>query len=233
MLAIALLDAHPAPAGSPLTKADKAAEIDDPLEPLNRIVFALDRGVRRYVALPLIDLSRSVLPDAMRNGAVGVLENLDEPQTVVANLLQGDYIQAGRVARRFLINTFQGWGGAVDVAAARGLPRQYRDLRHVLCHYDARQGPYLVLPIYGGASLRDQIGNIGGLFGLHVVLGDLHIPYRLATGMGRILDDEDSIGYLRDGAGDIYAKVRAREYARSRALCLAERSVPSDPNYGP
>ena len=208
-------------------------EIDDPLEPLNRVVFALNRGVRRYVAMPLLDMSRSVLPDGLRNGAVGVLENVDEPQTVVANLLQGDYTQAGRIARRFLMNTFQGWGGAVDVAANRGLRRQHEDLRHVLCHYDLKQGPYVVLPLYGGATLRDQIGNIGGLFGLHFVLGDLYLPYRVATAMGRILDDEVSFAYLRDGAEDAYARVRALEYARSRALCFSRRFVANDRKYGP
>ena len=228
MLAFISLGTHPAPAGSLLITTAEKAEIDDPLEPLNRVVFAFDRGVRRYVAVPLLAMTRSVLPNGLRNGAVGVLANLDEPQTVLANLLQGDYWRAGRSARRFLINTFRGWGGAVDVAAARGLRRQHQDLRHVLCHYDLKQGPYLVLPLYGGATLRDQVGNIGGLFALHVILGDLHIPYRVATGMGRILEDGVSIAYLRDGAEDSYAQVRAQEYARSRALCSSKPLVPSD-----
>lgn len=227
-LAIVSLGTQPTLAGPLLITTDRTVAVDDPLAPLNRIVFALNRGVRRYVAMPFLAASRSVLPHDLRSGVVGMLANLDEPQTVAANVLQGDFGQAGRVARRFLINTFQGWGGAVDVAAARGLPPRHEDLRHVLCHYGLKQGPYVVLPFYGGATLRDQIGNIGGLFGLHFVLGDLHIPYRVATGMGRILDDEVSIAYLRDGAEDSYARVRAREYARSRALCSSRQFVPSD-----
>ena len=227
-LATILLGTQPLLAGSLLITTDEAVAVDDPLAPLNRVVFALNRGVGRYVAMPLLGASRSVLPHGLRNGVVGMLANLEEPQTMAANMLKGDFAQAGRSARRFLINTFRGWGGAVDVAAARGLPRRHEDLRHVLCHYGLRQGPYVVLPFYGGATLRDQVGNIGGLFGLHFVLGDLHIPYRVATAMGRILDDEVSIAYLRDGAEDSYARVRALEYARSRALCSAKQFIPGD-----
>lgn len=219
MLSVATLLAMPAFGKPLLLVSDEVPEISDPLEPINRVVFGFNREFRRFFAIPMIEWNRGVLPENIRDGLVGILENVDEPQTIIANLLQGELKQAGRITRRFLTNTFMGWGGAVDVAAEQGLERAHEDLRHVFCRYDMPEGPYVMLPLYGGATMRDQVGIVGSLYSLYFVLGELYIPYRVATGAGRLFDDETSVGYLRDGEGDVYARVRALEYARSRALC--------------
>jgi len=128
---------------------------NDPLEPVNRVVFGFNEVLDVLLIRPAAELYRVLLPDAVQLGLRNILQNLRSPLDLTNQLLQGDWEQAGVVVKRFAINTTAGIGGIVDVAARNGLVYEYESFEQTLAIWGVPEGPYLVLPVIGSSSLRD------------------------------------------------------------------------------
>jgi phospholipid-binding lipoprotein MlaA len=153
------------------------------------------------------------------------VENLGEPLTVVSNLLAGDLSAADVAARRFVINTFMGYAGVVDVADEHyGYAREPADLRRPLCRYGVPPGPLIVVPFFGETHLRDLVGLYGTKLVLYEVLGTGYIPYTASTATVSFLDveatsldpdpEEDGIS-----PSSSYENMRARVFANADSKC--------------
>lgn len=134
----------------------------DPLEPLNRAVFAFNDEVDALLVRPAARAYQTVVPEVLRIAIGNVVGNLLEPWTVLNQLLQGKPLEAASGLARFALNTTLGLAGVVDIATPIGLERQPEDLGQTLGRWGLPAGPYLVLPLLGPSSVRDAAGTAGG-----------------------------------------------------------------------
>ena len=131
---------------------------DDPLEPLNRQVFAFNDALDTAVIKPVAKAYLAVVPEFVRDRFRAVVDNLAEPRIWVNDVLQGRFNAAGMTFTRFVANTILGVGGLFDYASAHGFPRQTGDFGQTLYAWGVDDGPYLVLVFFGPSNVRDAIG---------------------------------------------------------------------------
>ncbi len=130
----------------------------DPLESLNRQVFAFNEGLDTAVLKPLAQVYDKVLPAPVQDCFSNGFSNLREPSNAFNNLLQGKGADAVNDVCRFAINTTVGLLGCFDVASKMGLDRHREDFGQTLAVWGAGNGPFLVLPLFGPSSVRDGVG---------------------------------------------------------------------------
>ena len=80
-------------------------DVDDPLEPLNRGVWAFNDGLIDWLVAPAGRAYRAVTPRWGRDRLRDFAANLVFPRNFVANLLQGERGGAGRELARFAVNS--------------------------------------------------------------------------------------------------------------------------------
>jgi phospholipid-binding lipoprotein MlaA len=142
----------------PVARAEFKAN-HDPLEPLNRKIFAFNLSLDRHVIKPVAKTYRRVVPGPARDALRHFLDNLDEPIVFINALLQGRFEAAGTTERRFIINSTIGFAGLSDPAARRNIPRQTADFGQTLWKWGVKDGPYLIIPVFGPTGPRDGIGS--------------------------------------------------------------------------
>lgn len=133
----------------------------DPLEPLNRRIFAFNNAVDRYALKPVAKGYDAVVPSPVQNSVSNFFKNLWFPVNFVNNLLQGKPRRAGGELGRFVINTTVGIGGLFDPAASWGLEPHPEDFGQTFGVWGIHPGPYIVLPFLGPSNLRDSVGLLG------------------------------------------------------------------------
>lgn len=127
----------------------------DPLEGLNRSIFAFNEAVDLALLKPLATAYRKVIPSPVRTGVDNVFGNVGDAWSAVNHLLQGKVQTAVEMTVRVTTNSLFGLGGLFDLASDAGLERQSEDFGQTLGKWGLGPGPYLVLPFYGASSLRD------------------------------------------------------------------------------
>ena len=202
--------------------------VGDPLEAANRIVFALNERCRPAFTTVTETVGQIVDPgfaQALRN----LSNNLTEPGAALGHLAEGDLSEARLSLKRFLINGIEGPLGLRDIAAAEGLPPRPAPLQDVLCRLDVASGPYLVLPFFGGMSLRSAVAQTATISAAFAILGEYYVGYRIMTYLLAV-PTRPPFSYegqfLADGRPDFYAAARARQQAIEQASCAAGSDEP-------
>lgn len=196
----------------------------DPLEPVNRRLYAVDRAVGRVIAhRPKLVGAEEPHAKAVVSAAGNVLDNLDEPSVAANDLLQLKIGKALKAAVRFVINSTVGVAGVSDVAGRFGLKRHDNGLDVTLAKYGAPAGPYLYLPIAGPTTLRAAVGSVAESY--------LYPPHwlHLAAGIGAALR---GAGYARLAQMALnhadtrqFAETRRDAYARTRQAYFDARAA--------
>lgn len=132
--------------------------IADPLQPVNRGIFAFNTYLDGLILRPASRAYDFVVPDIGKQGIRNFLDNLRSPVILVNDILQGEGDKAGMTLGRFVVNTIFGLG-LFDVATQAGMPRHDADFGQTLGKWGAGNGIYLVLPVFGPSSLRDAGGR--------------------------------------------------------------------------
>lgn len=146
-------------------EAAEAAEVNDPLEDVNRVVFEINRTIDETLLKPAAIIYRGVVPEFGRERIDNALNNLGEPVTFANDLLQGEFERAGISLARFMLNSTVGFFGAFDVAAeGAGLEPHKEDFGQTLGVWGLGQGPYLMLPLFGPSNPRDVVGIVADMF---------------------------------------------------------------------
>jgi phospholipid-binding lipoprotein MlaA len=127
----------------------------DPLQPMNRVIFAFNDTIDRYALRPAAKAYKDYMPQPVQTGVHNFFENLREPRNAVSNTLQGKFSEAVSDTGRFLVNSTLGLAGTFDPASRMGLEKSDEDLGQVLGAWGVPSGPFLMLPIFGPSSLRD------------------------------------------------------------------------------
>ena len=147
----------PTETGGPSAVARPAAA-DDPLEAVNRPLFALGRVIDRAILRPLVGGYQRLVPRPLQRGVHNIAQNADEPVVVVNDLLQLRAADAARTSARFLTNTVLGIGGLFDPAVRLGLAHHDNGFGLTLGRAGVGAGPYIYLPVLGPTDLRDLLG---------------------------------------------------------------------------
>ncbi len=216
--------ATPPPADDPDAVADYKAT-NDPLEPTNRVIFAINDGVDTVFLKPFALVYRNAVPDPVQRGAHNFLANLGSPVILANDILQGKPHRAGDTVARFAINTTVGLAGVMDVAKDAGFPRHDADFGQTLALWGVGGGPYLFLPVFGPSNPRDGVGMLGDMaFDPLTYLpgtGDIGNAKLAKTGLAA-LDARASVLYeldkVKSTALDPYATIRslARQYRQKQ-----------------
>lgn len=149
--------ATPPPASDPDALA-YYKETNDPLEPTNRAMYAVDQGLDTAIMRPAAEAYRFAVPEPVRNGIHNVLNNLGTPVQLSNDILEGKPRRAGDTTMRFLINSTVGVLGVFDPAKDWGYPDHDADFGMTLALWGVPEGPFLFLPVFGPSNPRDGIG---------------------------------------------------------------------------
>lgn len=150
--------AVPAAEGDEAVEAEAAA--DDPLEPLNRATYQLNRVLRHFVINPVAGFYKAFTPPPVQEAVSNVASNLTEPMTVVSSILQGDSENAENATKRFFINTTVGIAGIRDEATEMGIERRKEDLGQAAGAHGVGGGAHVVVPVIGPSNTRDLAGDV-------------------------------------------------------------------------
>ncbi|MCY7308586.1 MAG: VacJ family lipoprotein [Rhodoferax sp.] len=195
------------------------ADPRDPLEPLNRSVFAFNDAADKVLFKPAATLYRDLTPALVRAGVSNFLGNLDDVWSFVNSALQFKGQAAAQNFMRVNVNTVFGVGGIFDVASEARIERQREDFGQTLAVWGFPDGPYIVLPLFGPSILRDVVAWPVDLNG-DLLARINHIPTRNTF---KVLDQLDmrasflKLGdALDDGALDKYTFTRDAFLQRRR-----------------
>lgn len=216
----------------------EAAAIPDPIERVNRGVFAGNRVVDRVVLDPVTRAYGRVVPDPVKRAIGRVFDNLNQPVVIANDLLQLRPRRAGSATARFVLNSTFGFAGIFDPALEAGFPPHRADFGQTLARYGVEPGIYLMLPLLGPSSVRDAVGTLVDL-ALRPDTWLLPIPPRLLLGgTWGISEREEHIEALRaleQSSVDFYAAIRSaywmsREaFVRESLPASAARAAPAPP----
>jgi phospholipid-binding lipoprotein MlaA len=215
-------------------------EINDPLEPMNRVVFDVNDFLDQLLLLPIAELYRFLLPSIIRDRVTDIVLNSKEPVIFVNNILQGQFQRAGTTFERFAINTTLGVGGMWDVAGDwYDEPQQTGDFGQTLYVWGVKEGPYTVLPLLGPSNFRDKVGLLVDLllspwaYLTYVNSPGIFVDYEaIFFGTNLLIKREQNIetlDMLRRGSVDYYAEIRS-VYRQYRAKQIGEPATP-EPNF--
>lgn len=129
----------------------------DPYEGVNRAFFSFNRGVDRWILDPLATGWTWITPRAVRVSIDKFFTNLQFPRRLLANLGQGQVVEAGSELGRFLLNTTVGLVGFFDPATHLGMELYDEDFGQMFGAWGIPAGPYWVIPIFGPSNPRDGI----------------------------------------------------------------------------
>ena len=138
--------------------AGNARVPQDPLEPINRSIFAVNDTIDTYFFRPIAQAYVDYVHEGIRGVFSNVYGNVADVWTSFNQLLQGKPREAIGDISRFVINSTIGFLGIADIASGIGLEKHYEDFGQTLGVWGLASGPYLVLPLLGPSSFRDSVG---------------------------------------------------------------------------
>ncbi len=131
----------------------------DPWQGFNRPVYRFNRGFDRLIFRPVAKVYDKVTPSLAKKGVNNFFDNLQEPVVTLNLLLQGRPKAALQSFGRFLTNSTLGIGGVFDPATEARFPRHRGDFGQTFGRWGWKQSRYVVLPLFGPATVRDGLGK--------------------------------------------------------------------------
>lgn len=237
LVASLLLLAAPARAESPTDAGDwlpdafdaelEAGVIPDPIEPVNRGIFAGNRAVDRFVLDPVTRTYGRIVPGPIKGAVRNVFDNLNQPVVIANDLLQLEPRRAASATARFLLNSTFGLAGIWDPAEEAGFRPHQADFGQTLGRYGVGPGIFLMLPLLGPSSTRDAFGAMVDL-ALRPDTWLLPIPPRLMLGgtwgISEREEHLEKLEALEQSSVDFYAAIRSA-YWMSREAFVHERDA--------
>ncbi len=132
--------------------------VPDPIEPLNRMVWAFNKGLMTGVIKPTSRVYRLVVVKPVRTGIGHFGKNLTYPGRLINNLLQGKWSGARDESYRFVCNTTVGVAGVFDVAGKWKIPKSDADFGQTFGQWGWKPACFLMLPLFGPSNERDTLG---------------------------------------------------------------------------
>lgn len=187
----------------------------DPWENSNRKIYRFNEQLDRYLALPVTNTYRTVVPTEPRRGISNFYSFAREPAYFLNSVLQLKPKSAFRALQRIVVNGVLGLGVA-DHASDMGLLSEPHDFGQTLAIWGVPSGHFVYLPFIGPNTVRDAFGfGVDFLFDPADIARDHTLSGRQRAYMlgGRVIDFRSRLmdrgGQLLIGAADPYATTRA------------------------
>ncbi|MDN5850128.1 MAG: VacJ family lipoprotein [Nitrococcus sp.] len=203
----------------------------DPLEPMNRKIFAFNEQLDRYVLHPAAQAWEYITPAFVRESVGNFFSNVTYPGVVINDILQGKTGDAGRNLLRFVVNSTLGIGGLLDPASAMGLRAQPEDFGQTFAAWGSGPGPYLVLPLLGPSNFRDTAGLPGDFYSnaLTFIVPGISIPIRAGLASLHAVNTrarfDEAVRISHEAALDRYAFIRSA-YQQQRLNAIYDGNPP-------
>lgn len=203
-------------------------EVYDPIEPANRLVFAVNDTVDTFVLQPTAYMYKEAVPDPVRDMVRNFLDWLKSPVILANDLFQRDWDAARVTASRFVANA--PFFGFVDSASGLGLEHREEDFGQTLAVYGTGDGPYIVLPLIGPSNARDTAGMVvdhfldpinylgGGPLESNAARTRFQVGRRAGGAVDFRARNFATINELKQTSVDYYARVRTIYKQRRDAL---------------
>ncbi len=209
---------------TPPEQASSGPQIYDPIEPVNRMFFAVNDTVDIFVLQPTAFVYKTAMPDPMQEMVRNFLRWLRSPVVIANSLLQGDTDNAGNATRQFFVNGVT--AGMIDWGHGQDWGYRDEDFGQTLGVHGVSDGPYLVLPLLGPSNGRDLAGRVVDIFFdplTYIVSGQ---GAQNAITIGRSgteavdfrAQNFDQINELKASSVDYYARLRSIYLQRREAL---------------
>ncbi|KLN63027.1 MlaA family lipoprotein [Vibrio sp. VPAP30] len=132
-------------------------QVYDPMESFNRSMWALNYDyLDPYFVRPVSLAYVNYIPSPIRTGISNFLGNLDEPASMVNNIIMGNGEKAVDHFNRFWINSTFGIVGLIDIASEAGITdHNEKTFSDAVGHYGVGNGPYVMVPGYGPWTVRE------------------------------------------------------------------------------
>ncbi|WP_306253119.1 VacJ family lipoprotein [Parvularcula sp. IMCC14364] len=201
----------------------------DPYEGWNRKVYNLNDDLDKAVVKPVTQVYVAVTPDPVEKGVSNFYDNLLYPTVALNQFLQGKVEEGFRDMTRFTLNSTLGVVGIFDVATTLGLPEEEEDFGQTFAKWGVGTGPYVVLPVMGGMTLRDGVGRAASMpVNPAFYLEDAEA--RFGLGAGAAIDTSAQLLEARDLIkGDGYLFVRDTYVQRREFLVNDGSTQEEDP----
>ena len=134
------------------------ASVPDPFEPINRAVYAFNKGLMTGAVKPTAKVYRLIVVKPVRTGIENFGKNIVYPGRLINNLLQGKWAGARDESYRFGCNTTVGVAGFFDVATKWNIQKADADFGQTFGQWGWNPQCYVMLPIYGPSNERDTLG---------------------------------------------------------------------------
>lgn len=226
------------PANDPIAQ-EEFKENNDPLEPTNRVFYAIGDGLDAVLLRPFAVAYRNALPGAVRRPLGNLVNNLNNPVIFANDALQTDVNGARDTFMRLLINTSIGVGGLFDVAGEWGYKHHDNDFGLTMALWNVPTGPYMFTPVLGPGNPRDAAG-----YGIDVAMNPITWPangggfnaFRLSeNGLAMVsmrADMLDATDSIKKTSLDPYATYRSL-YQQHRASVVEQRRQAVDVQWKP
>lgn len=132
-------------------------QLNDPLEPTNRVIYKVDDKLDTYIMKPVAQGYVHVTTQGIRTHVGYFTTNIGEPARLLNFMASGMPKAAGTSFMRFLINSTIGIGGIFDPASALGYKETDTDFGLTLAVWGMPAGAYLYLPLLGPSGARDVL----------------------------------------------------------------------------
>lgn len=201
---------------------------NDPLEPMNRVIFGFNEVVDDNILEPVAKGYRYVTPDPVERSVSNFFNNLGEINTIINSAFQLKLDKTITSSSRLAINSTVGVFGLFDVATSLGIQREREDFGQTLGFYGISSGPYLVLPFFGPSSFRDAPGFYADVMmekSISPVYTELHHEERQAIQATNVIDTRANLlkatKILDTAAKDKYIFLR-ESYLQRRAKLVTD-----------
>jgi phospholipid-binding lipoprotein MlaA len=130
----------------------------DPWEGFNRGAYSFNQVLDDVIFNPIGKVYKAITPEVVDTGVTNFFNNLGQLSVIANDILQFKFDQAANDTVRLFLNSTIGLLGFFDVAAEGNLHSSDEDFGQTLAHWGVSSGPYLVVPFFGPATVRDAAG---------------------------------------------------------------------------
>jgi phospholipid-binding lipoprotein MlaA len=220
-------------AGSLAGCATSGGNPADPLERVNRAVFAFNDVADKAVLTPVAKGYRFIVPGFLRTGISNFFSNLEDVWVSVNDVLQGKFQEGAEDATRVIFNSTFGIAGIFDFASDVGLPKRNEDFGQTLGAWGVGSGPYVVVPFLGPSTFRDGLALFVDYRADLVYRLSESVPVRNSLWGTRAISNRakllDATSVLEQAALDKYAFARDAWLQRRRNL-VYDGNPPREPD---
>lgn len=135
-----------------------SADVNDPLEPMNRIIFKFNEKLDKYALKPAAEFYNAAIPRPLNIAVDHAYVNFATFPFVINDLLQANFYQSASDGWRLIVNSTIGVGGAFDVGSDIGLEKHVNSFGMTLNKWGYHRSSYFVIPVFGPSNIRNAMG---------------------------------------------------------------------------